>query len=469
MTIWPILIIIFVLLGGFITYAVISTKKAKEQEKDTWLMRFWAFDKVKTVASSLISIFVGLFFGCFILLCFSGYNSGGIEITFSSCWKAMQLVFLGGFNTGKNANDALVYGWNGVNIGNTLFRAMPLIMTGLSVAVAFKTGLFNIGAPGQYLMGAMFSLVIALGIPSDVVPPFIIWILAFLGAIVAGALWGAIPGLFKAFLNVNEVITCIMCNWIAANLVTAAFDKSTGIFKNFLDPDGTKNLAYVYKSSHNNVATTKLGLDKLFPGSQINAGILIAIGIAILMFIIINKTTFGYELKACGSNRHAAKYAGIKAKRNIIFSMAIAGGLASAGAALYFLSGNTEFQWETYQSLPAIGFNGIPVALLAVNNPIGVVFASTFMAYLDVCGMQIKYMTTYNEYIASIISAIIVYFSAFSLVIKQFLMGHKKDSRKNSFINKIKSLFKKKDNDEDLSIEPVKEEPLVEEKKEVVE
>lgn len=450
MTIWPILIIINILLAGFIVYAVLSTKKAKANETDTWLMRFWETDKVKTVTASLIAIGVGLVFGCIVLLLFAGYKGGGNQITFSSCWKSIQLIFLGGFNTGTNANNALVFGWNGKNIGDTLFKAMPLIMTGLAVAVAFKTGLFNIGAPGQYLMGTTAALVIALAIPSNVVPPFIIWIIAFLGAMVAGALWGAIPGFFKAFLNVNEVITCIMCNWIAANLVTAAFDKTNGIFRMFLDPSQTKNWAYVFKSSYNNVATVKLGLDKIFPGSQINAGILIAILIAVVMFIIINKTTFGYELKACGSNKNAAKYAGIKAKRNIIISMAMAGSMAGAGAALYYLSGNTEFMWETYQSLPAIGFNGIPVALLAINNPVGVIFSAIFMAYLDVCGMQIKYMTTYNEYIASIISAVIVYFSAFSLVIKQWLSKKKRGEKLHPWVEKILSLFKKKKQEDEV-------------------
>ena len=450
MTIWPILIILNVLLAGFIVYAVLSTKKAKANETNTWLMRFWETDKVKTVTSSLIAIGVGLVFGCVVLLLFAGYKGGGNQITFSSCWKSIQLVFLGGFNTGTNANNALVYGWNGKNIGDTLFKAMPLIMTGLSVAVAFKTGLFNIGAPGQYLMGTTVALVIALSIPSSAVPPFLIWIIAFLGAMAAGALWGAIPGFFKAFLNVNEVITCIMCNWIAANLVTAAFDKTNGIFRSFLDPSQTKNWAYVFKSSYNNVATAKLGLDKIFQGSQINAGIIIAILIAITMFIIINKTTFGYELKACGSNKNAAKYAGIKAKRNVIISMAMAGSMAGAGAALYYLSGNTEFMWETYQSLPAIGFNGIPVALLAINNPVGVIFSAIFMAYLDVCGMQIKYMTTYNEYIASIISAVIVYFSAFSLVIKQWLSKKKRGEKLHPWVEKFLSLFKKKKNDDEV-------------------
>ena len=210
-------------------------------------------------------------------------------------------------------------------------------------------------------------------------------------------------------------------NWIAANVVTMLFDKTTGPFKFLLDPSGTKNLAYVFKTTHNNVATSKLGLDLIFKGSQVNGGIIIAIIIAIIIFIVLNKTTFGYQLKACGSNKYASKYAGINEKRSIILSMAIAGGLAGAGAALYYLSGNTEFAWETYQSLPSVGFNGIPVALLACNNPIGVIFSGIFVSLLDVNGLQLKYMTPYNEYITSIISAFIVYFSAFSLLFKQLL------------------------------------------------
>jgi simple sugar transport system permease protein len=140
----------------------------------------------------------------------------------------------------------------------------------------------------------------------------------------------------------------------------------------------------------------------------------------------MNKTTLGFELKACGSNRHAARYAGIRDKRNIVLSMAIAGGLAGAGGALYYLSGNTEFFWSTYQSLPAIGFNGIPVALLAVNNPIAVIFTGLFMSALDIAGQQLTSLTAYNEYITNVIISIIVYLSAFSLVIKMWISGSRK-------------------------------------------
>ena len=169
-----------------------------------------------------------------------------------------------------------------------------------------------------------------------------------------------------------------------------------------------------------------MGLDKLFPGSQVNAGILVAILFAVLVYILLNKTTLGYELKACGSNRHAARYAGINDKRNIILSMAISGALAAVGASLYWLSGNTEFFWSTAQSLPSAGFNGIPVALLAVNNPVGVVFSGIFMAMHNIVGQNLTGFTAYNEYITDVIISVIVYLSAFALVIRMWLAGKKK-------------------------------------------
>ena len=430
---WLWFLILFIIIGGLITYIYLSTKKAKSLNKTTWMMKKWESDSVKSVASSLMSIVLGLIIGCIILIIMALIPTKGVTLSFKTAIDGIQLVFAGVFNTGKNEAGSLIFGFNGVNFGDMLFRATPLILTGLSVAVAFKTGLFNIGTPGQYLAGTATTLILALSIPTTAVPAFLVWIIAFIGGIIAGALWAVIPGVFKALLNVNEVITCIMMNWIAANVVTILFDKTTGPFKHLLDPSGTKNLAYVFKTSHNGVVTPKLGLDQIFKDSQVNGGIIIAIIIAVLVYIVINKTTFGYQLKACGSNKDASKYAGINEKTSIIISMAIAGGLAGAGAALYFLSGNTEFQWETYQKLPAVGFNGIPVALLACNNPIGVIFSASFISLLDVNGMQLKYMTPYNEYITNIITAIIVYFSAFSLLFKQVLNGTIKINLKDIF------------------------------------
>ena len=378
---------------------------------------FFARESTKKVLSSLISILVGLVVGALVVLIVGLTNS---KIGVKGAFEGVRLIFFGIFSTGRSGGS-LSWGFNAVSVGNMLFRAMPLVMTGLSVAVAFKTGLFNIGAPGQYLMGTMVSLMLALGIPTTSVPAGLVWVIAFLGGMLAGAVWGAIPGIVKAFLNINEVLACIMTNWIAANLVTWAFDGSA--FRNLTE--STKS-SYIYKTSFNGVATPKLGLDKLFPGSQVNSGILVAIVLAILMYILMNKTTLGYELKACGANRHAARYAGIKDKRNIVLSMAISGAMAGAGAALYYLSGNTEFFWNTYQSLPAVGFNGIPVALLALNNPVGVIFSAVFMAMLNIIGQQLTSLTAYNEYITDVIIATIVYLSAFSLVIRAMLSRKKK-------------------------------------------
>mgnify|MGYP001522562167 CR=1 FL=1 len=362
--------------------------------KKNALAALYEKDGTKKVLSSLISLLVGGIAVLIVGLC-------NEKISLTGAWDGIRIIFAGIFSTGRDAAGTLTWGFNAVNLGNMLFRATPLIMTGLSVAVAFKTGLFNIGAPGQYLISTMVTLMVALSIPSESVPVGVIWVLAFLAGCLSGALWGAIPGLVKALLNINEVLACIMTNWIAANLVTWMFDISS--FKNLTE--STKS-GYIYKTTF--------------------SGILVAIVIAIAMYILMNKTTLGYELKACGANRHAARYAGIRDKRNIVLSMAIAGALAGAGAALYWLSGNTEFYWSTYQSLPAVGFNGIPVALLALNNPIAVVFTGIFMAMLNIVGQQLTNLTAYNEYITDVIISVIVYLSAFSLAIRMMLSRKKK-------------------------------------------
>ncbi len=387
------------------------------------LLDLYRRDGTRKLLASLLSIVIGIAVGA-VMVVLVGLIKG---MPVNGIWDGVRIVLYGILCTGRGAGGQLTWGYNAASLGDMLFRATPLILTGLSVAVANKTGLFNIGAPGQYLMGTMASLFICLGLAmpeNSVLPAWLIWVLAFLGGALAGAVWGAIPGLLKAFLNINEVLACIMTNWLAANVVTWAFDVSN--FKNVLENTKTN---YIYKTETFGVATPKMGLDQIFPKSQVNGGILIAIVIAIAMYILINKTTLGYQLKACGANRHAARYAGINDKRNIVLSMAIAGALAAAGASLYWLSGNTEFSWNTYQSLPAEGFNGISVALLAINNPIGAVFSGIFMAMLDVVGNNLSGFTAYNEYITDVIVAIIVYLSAFSLVLQMWLGGRKKKDK----------------------------------------
>ena len=395
------------------------------------LLEIYKKDGTQKLLASLVSIMIGLLVGALVVVVVGLVKN---TIGLRGVWDGVRLILMGILSTGREAGK-LTWGYNPQNLGNMLFRATPVILTGLSVAVANKTGLFNIGAPGQYLMGTMATLMIVLGIPAGTLPGWLVWMLAFFGGMLAGAIWGSIPGMLKAFLNINEVLACIMTNWLAANIVTWAFDGSQ--FRNMVE--GTKT-GYVYRTTYGlaqvdgvwtyvdglGVSTPKMGLDLLFPGSQVNGGILIAIVLAIGISVLMNKTTLGYELKACGSNRHAARYAGINDKRNIVLSMAIAGALSAAGAALYYLSGNTEFFWTTYQSLPATGFNGIPVALLAVNNPIGVIFAGIFMAMLNIVGNTLSGMTAYNEYITDVIIAVIVYLSAFSLVVRMWLTGRKK-------------------------------------------
>ena len=399
------------------------------KEKGTTL---WQKEGTKSVLASLIAILIGLAVGAVIILIVGIFNP---NLGIKGALEGVQLVLGGLFSTGRDAAGALTFGFNSTNMGNMLFRATPLILTGLSVAVAFKTGLFNIGAPGQYLMGTAATLILALSIPTSVVPAPLVWVIAFVGGCLAGAIWGCIPGLVKAFLNINEVLACIMTNWIAANLVTWLFDNGS-LFANLQNHVENTKTAYIYKTSFNGVQTAKLGLDKIFPGSQVNGGIVVAIIIAILIFILMTKTTLGYQLKACGANRHAARYAGIADKRNIVLSMAIAGALSGAAASLYYLSGNTEFYWTSaYQTLPATGFNGIPVALLAASHPIGVIFAGCFMSMLDIVGLQMTNLTAYNEYITDVIIAIIVYLSAFSLVIRMLISGHKK--RKNAKVQTV--------------------------------
>ena len=402
---------------------------------------FWDKTATRSVLASLVAILTGMVAGGLIILIVGLTNP---TLGIKGAWEGIRLVVAGLFSTGRGSTGELTFGFNPTSFGNMLFRAMPLVMTGLSVALGNKAGLFNIGAPGQFLAGTAASLSVALSVPTSVLPAWLIWILAFLAGMIAGACWGAIPGLLKAFLNINEVLACIMTNWIAANLVTWFFDVSN--LKNALE--GTKS-GYIYKTStilndvvidgvsstvgaavpegaqmvatRGGVATGKMGLDALFGGSQINGGILVAILIAVVIYILLSKTTLGYQLKACGANRYAARYAGIRDKRNIVLTMALAGALSAAGAALYYLSGNTEFFWNTYQSLPSEGFNGIPVALLAINNPIGVIFSAVFMSMLQICGQKLTELTAYNEYITNVIIAVIVYLSAFMLVIKMWI------------------------------------------------
>ena len=303
----------------------------------------------------------------------------------------------------------------GMAVRMEILQAAPLIMTGLSVAFAYKTGLFNIGAAGQYTVGAFMALYFAIVLKMP-------WWVCLIASAVGGAIWGAIPGFFKAYLNVNEVITAIMFNWIGLYAVNPLiYQGGNGPMFNLKTTKTftlKESAPQALLPSFNVNVGGKEYFGKMF---RPTIGIFIAIGIAILIWVIINKTTFGYQLKACGFNKNAARYAGINEKTNIVLSMTIAGALAGAGAGLFYLSGSKEWEPLVSTMLPATGFNGISVALLASSNPIGCIFSAIFISHITVGG---GFMTAklFPSEVSDIISGVVIYLCAFSLLFKGAIM-----------------------------------------------
>ena len=340
--------------------------------------------------ASLISIGIGLLFG-FILLVLLNPQFAGQGF--------MSLVTAGLKSTDK--------------LAKVLYQAAPLMMTGLSVGFAFKTGLFNIGASGQYTVGAGLALIFAIQFQQP-------WYVCLLIAMIGGAFWGVFPGLFKALFNVNEVITSIMFNWIAmlaVNLTISNLPMMLPRYWGQAQIDRTANLAIANPTA----LIPKLGLDELLHSNYMNISIFISIAFAVLLWVVLSKTTFGYELKACGFNRNASVYAGINAKRNIVLSMVIAGALSGIGGGLYYLAGTG--QYTLLKSLLSMGFNGIPVALLASSHPLGTIFSTLFVSYIQVGGdaMQPEFV----KEIIDMIIAVIIYLAAFSLLVRELLNRRK--------------------------------------------
>ena len=216
-------------------------------------------ESLRSILSSLMCIACGILLCELILIILAAFSP---DIPFSDAMTGFAIILGGPFASGSASNILF-------NFGDMLLESTPILLTGLSVAVAQKTGLFNIGAPGQYLMGAMCSLLVALAIPTTDTSAFWVWLLALLAGIAGGMLWGALPGLFKAFFGVNEVIVCIMSNWIAANIVSWVFSITGEQFINIAE---TKT-RFIRPTSSNGVMTPRLGLDKLFPGSNIDISI----------------------------------------------------------------------------------------------------------------------------------------------------------------------------------------------------
>lgn len=346
-------------------------------------------DGLFSFLSSILVIIVGLLIGLVILFISDVENA----------WEAFNTILTFGFSSMRNVGDVLLF-------------AAPIIMTGLSVAFAFKTGLFNIGATGQFTMGSFVAIFI--GVQATAIPSPLRILLAVAAAIFAGALWAAIPGLLKAYCNVHEVISSIMTNYIGMFLVNflainSIFDAGRGTTTR-LPADS---------------ALPTLGMENIFVegtrGSNINIGIFLAIISAIFVYIILEKTTFGYELKACGFNKEAAKYAGINEKRNIILSMMISGALAGLGGAINYLVGS-GLSMSVADTLASQGFTGISVAFLGLSNPLGIIFSGMFVSYLFLGGTRTQ-MLGFSIEIVEIVIAMIIYFCAFVSLVKMFLIN----------------------------------------------
>ncbi len=344
--------------------------------------------------ASILAIVCGLIFGLIIM--FVSNPSGALG--------GFAMIIQGGFTDGAQG------------IGQMLYIATPIIMTGLSVGFAFKTGLFNIGASGQFTAGAFAAVLV--GVKLSCMPAGLHSIVALLAAVLAGAVWGCVPGILKAYFNVNEVISSIMMNYIGMYGVNI-------LIKEYVY-DQIKNQSKAVASTAN---LGKGGLDLIFPDTNVNVGILIAIGCVILIYIILNKTVFGYELKACGQNSFASRYAGINAKRNIVLSMAIAGALAGLGGAMLYLADSGKYL-QVLDNIAPEGFAGISVALLGLSNPIGILFAGLFIGHITVGGLNMQLFNFAPEVIDIIIAAI-VYCGALSLLFKLFIKKLRMKREKN--------------------------------------
>lgn len=339
---------------------------------------------VQSLIASLVCILLGLLLGYVVLLFINPAGAGEAIIT-----------VVKNFFTYSRTETQMKY------LGSTLVKTAPLLMCSLSILFAYKVGLFNIGAAGQYCAGVGLALYAALGwgLP---------WWMCMICAMAAGALLGALSGLLKAYCNVNEVISGIMLNWITLYLVNMLLTQVK---------EETSPYTYHISTVNPKALIPSLGLGNLFTGNQyVTIAIPLAIIIAFLVWIVLDKTRFGYELKATGNNKNAAKYCGMAEKRNIILTLIIGGALAGLGAALLYLTGFEQWQCST-SSVPAMGFNGIAAAFLGGLHPVGAVLSSFFIQHITVGGAYVD-KTMYCAQISDLISAIIIYLCGFVLFMK---------------------------------------------------
>lgn len=343
----------------------------------------------------LISIVMGFIVGA-VVLTIAGYSP----------LAAYREMILGVFSKPKYMVQVII-------------RATPLIFTGLSISFAFKTGMFNIGAEGQAIMGMVTAAVVGYCIE---LPPVIHFIAVALAAIVVAGLWGALVGVLKAKFGIHEVISGIMLNWIAL------------YFNNFMismpwlkKPEAEASYE-VLESSWlvvlNSWKTSDAGREWLLDGTHpvlsdvlirtdLNYGIFLAIAAAALVWFLLTRTTKGYEMRAVGSGADAARFAGINVNKNLILSLAIAGALAGLAGAVV-ITGTMPHRISVLTAQPGYGFDGISVALMANTSPFGVIASALLFAGLQYGGSSIQAELGAPSEIINIVIGTIIFFIAMS-------------------------------------------------------
>ncbi len=339
---------------------------------------------VQSLLASLACVVLGLLIG-YIVLLFINPNGAG---------EAIAAVMKNFLNYSKSATQAKY-------LGNTLVKTAPLLLCALSILFSYKVGLFNIGAAGQYCAGVALSLYAALAWGWG-------WLPCMLLAMLGGMVLGAISGLLKSYCNVNEVISGIMLNWIVLYLTNMLLTNVK---------EETSPYTFVLAHKNPSAVLPTLGLGSLLNDNQyVGLALPLSILAAVLVWVVLEKTRFGYELRATGNNKNAAKYCGMAEKRNIILTLVISGALAGMGAAMLYLTGYEQWQCST-SSVPGMGFNGIAAAFLGGLNPFGTILASFFIQHITAGGAYVD-KTMYCAQISDLISALIIYLCGFVLFMK---------------------------------------------------
>jgi ABC-type uncharacterized transport system permease subunit len=352
-----------------------------------------------TIGFTVVSIFLGLIAGAVVLV-FTGYNP----------LVAYYVIIKGVVSKPKY-------------IAYTLISATPLIMTGMSVAFAFRTGLFNIGAEGQFIMGALVAALTGYYIH---LPPVIHVIFVIICAGLAAGLWGGLSGYLKARFGIHEVISTIMLNWIAyyfSNFIVSlpGIAKDAGVFvTNNILPTARIDILGVWKDSDQGLAwLMQHPVLRDFLKAPVNLGIIFAVISAISIWFILKKTTLGYSLCAVGYNKHAALYGGINVKRCIMISMFISGILAGLAGAFHVM-GNT-FKVANLAAMEGFGFDGIAVALIGNSDPFGSIFGGILFGIFKYGGSKIQNELGAPTEIINIIIGTIVFFIAMPKFIRMII------------------------------------------------